>query len=68
MLRVDVDGTPPCGIPADNLFVASGGCGMGAGCPEVFAWGLRNPWRWSFDRNSGDFWVGDVLKEQGQKV
>jgi uncharacterized repeat protein (TIGR03806 family) len=29
-------------------------------CPEIYAWGLRNPWRWSFDSANGDLWVGDV--------
>jgi len=57
MLRIDVNTTSPgraYGIPADNPF-ASGG-----GAPEVWAWGLRNPWRFSFDRLNGDLWAGDV--------
>ncbi len=57
MLRIDVDnpsGGKEYGIPADNPFVAGGGP------PEVFALGLRNPWRWSFDSLTGDIWIGDV--------
>jgi glucose/arabinose dehydrogenase len=57
MLRIDVDnpsGGKPYGIPSDNPFVAGGGA------PEVFMLGLRNPWRWSFDRGTGDMWIGDV--------
>jgi len=57
ILRIDVNttsGQKPYGIPADNPF-ASGG-----GAPEVFMLGLRNPWRWSFDRMTGDLWIGDV--------
>jgi glucose/arabinose dehydrogenase len=57
MLRIDV--AHPAngnnyGIPADNPY-ANGG-----GAPEVFMIGLRNPWRWSFDRATGDMWIGDV--------
>ena len=33
---------------------------MSHNCPEIYAWGFRNPWRWSFDRANGDLWVGDV--------
>jgi glucose/arabinose dehydrogenase len=67
MLRIDVDGTPPAepndlcglepayGIPPDNPF--AGGSGV---CDEIWGLGLRNPWRWSFDRNSGDMFIGDV--------
>ena len=53
-------------IPADNpnagngLCNAANGVGSSANCPEVWARGLRNPWRWSFDRNNGRLWVGDV--------
>ncbi len=57
MLRIDVN-TPSdgrqYGIPATNPYVAGGGA------PEVFAIGLRNPWRWSFDRETGDVYIGDV--------
>ena len=57
MLRLDVDNKDAgkeYGIPPTNPF-ASGG-----GPPEVFMLGLRNPWRWSFDRATGDMWIGDV--------
>jgi uncharacterized repeat protein (TIGR03806 family) len=71
MLRVDVDVTDAeyaagtrYKIPPDNPFAASPGCGATTDCPEIYAWGLRNPWRWSFDRATGDLWLGDV----GQNV
>jgi glucose/arabinose dehydrogenase len=57
ILRIDVDhpaSGKQYGIPSDNPF-ASGG-----GAPEIFARGLRNPWRWSFDSATGDMWIGDV--------
>jgi glucose/arabinose dehydrogenase len=54
ILRIDVDGGDPYVVPPDNPF-ASGG-----GAAEVWHWGLRNPWRMSFDRDTGDLWIGDV--------
>jgi glucose/arabinose dehydrogenase len=54
MLRIDVDEKDPYGIPASNPFASSGGK------PEIFAYGLRNPYRWRFDRPTGDLLVGDV--------
>jgi glucose/arabinose dehydrogenase len=57
ILRIDVDhpsGGRAYGIPAGNPF-ASGG-----GAQEVWDYGLRNPWRCSFDRDTGDLWIGDV--------
>jgi glucose/arabinose dehydrogenase len=76
MLRIDVDGTTPAGhrlcgvnaddaaqysIPAANFFgPTDAGNGDNENCRETFAYGLRNPWRFSFDRDSGDLVIGDV--------
>lgn len=64
MLRIDVSSASAYAIPAGNPFAANPQCGAnGTGardCPEIFASGLRNPWRWSFDRHDGQLWVGDV--------
>jgi glucose/arabinose dehydrogenase len=55
MLRLDVDGGSPYAIPADNPFVDHAGFRE-----ETWAYGLRNPWRFSFDRQTGDLYIGDV--------
>jgi glucose/arabinose dehydrogenase len=54
ILRLDVDGGMPYGIPADNPFVGI------TGRDEIWDYGLRNPWRFSFDRLNGDLYIGDV--------
>jgi hypothetical protein len=57
ILRIDVDQQDPglpYAIPATNPFAS------GSGAREVFILGLRNPWRWSFDRANGDMWIADV--------
>ena len=62
MLRIDVDartGAKPYGIPADNPFAASAD-GAADPRPEIWHKGLRNPFRWSFDRATGDLYIGDV--------
>jgi glucose/arabinose dehydrogenase len=64
MLRLDVSPASGYAIPPGNPFAANAQCGTNgtgaASCPEIFASGLRNPWRWSFDRQTGELWVGDV--------
>jgi glucose/arabinose dehydrogenase len=62
--RIDINGIAPYAIPSGNPFSGEALCvnGFSAGgnCPEIFAWGLRNPWRWSFDSMTGQLWAGDV--------
>lgn len=55
ILRIDVDNGSPYGIPASNPFVGNNDV-----LDEIWAIGLRNPWRFSFDRETGDLWIGDV--------
>lgn len=59
ILRIDVDSGDPYAIPPDNPFAAGGGA------PEVWVLGLRNPWRFSFDRATGDLYIG--APGQGQR-
>jgi glucose/arabinose dehydrogenase len=71
ILRINVNGTPPpgmaYGIPSTNPY-AGAGIAPGAGLPEIWAYGMRNPWRFSFDRGSGDLYIGDVGQNAWEEV
>ena len=63
MLRLDVDGGSPYAVPADNPFV-----GHATAREETWAYGLRNPWRFSFDRQTGDLYIADVGQNAREEV
>jgi len=79
MLRIDVDNTTSAGannlcgangdgsanyaVPAENPFF-----GQANRCGEVLLYGLRNPWRWSFDRQTQDLWIGDVGQSAWEEI
>lgn len=66
ILRIDVDGSSKgnYGIPADNPFTGN----PDEAAEEVFAYGLRNPWRMSFDTETGALWVGDVGQNKKEEI
>jgi glucose/arabinose dehydrogenase len=75
VLRIDVNGTANgrrYRIPTGNPFAANAVCNVdGTGttdCPEIFAWGFRNPWRFTFDRQGGQLWLGDVGSHTREEV
>jgi glucose/arabinose dehydrogenase len=79
MLRIDVNSTSSAGrgqrgrklnyaIPQDNPFAHEPYEGPSAARHEIYAYGLRNPWRYSFDRETGDLWVGDVGQDLWEEV
>ena len=75
VLRIDVDGGAPYGIPSDNPFAGNPLCSTlsmdidsANSCPEIYAWGFRNPWRFSFDRATGQLWLGDVGEHDYEEV
>jgi glucose/arabinose dehydrogenase len=65
ILRIDPrpGGGRPYRVPADNPFVDRGGAR-----PEIWAYGLRNPWRFSFDPATGDLWIGDVGQNAYEEI
>lgn len=63
ILRIDVSGVTGYKCPPDNPFVKKPGAK-----PEIWAYGVRNPWRCSFDRETGDFWMGDVGQNQLEEI
>ena len=78
LLRIDVDSAPgpnngpDCDISGwRNYRIPSGNAftnGPGGGCDEVYANGLRNPWRFSFDRQTGDLWIADVGQNAYEEI
>jgi glucose/arabinose dehydrogenase len=73
MVRIDVDAGVPYAIPAGNPFSANQTCPQGTtmsgqDCPEIYAWGLRNPWRYSFDSQTDVLWLGDVGQGRYEEI
>jgi uncharacterized repeat protein (TIGR03806 family) len=62
ILRIDPSGSDPYGIPPSNPFAAGGGRA------EIFAYGLRNTWKFSFDQMTGEMWAGDVGQSKYEEV
>ncbi len=62
VLRIDPHGGDPYGIPPTNPFAAGGGR------PEIYAYGLRNPWKFSFDMLTGDLWLADVGQNKYEEI
>lgn len=62
ILRIDVNSGSPYGIPPTNPFVGV------AGADEIWSYGWRNPWRFSFDRLTGDMWIADVGQNDWEEV
>ena len=65
ILRIDprASGGKPYAVPSDNPFVGRAGAR-----PEIYSYGLRNPWRFSFDRSTGDLIIGDVGQNEIEEI
>ena len=63
MLRIDIDNGSPYSIPSDNPFVNDANV-----LDEIWAIGVRNPWRFSFDRETGDLWIADVGQNAWEEI
>ena len=63
ILRIDVNGGSPYAVPPSNPFV-----GVPGALPEIWAYGLRNPWRFTFDRLTGDMFIGDVGQDEWEEI
>lgn len=79
VLRIDTEGASrrpaqpaePYGIPRDNPFQFPGASPSDSRLfhrPEIWQWGVRNPWRFSFDRSTGDLWIGDVGQSDWEEI
>ena len=82
MLRIDVDNDNPPSNPApgqdgaacpqesDNYAIPASNPSFSTpgACPEIWAYGLRNPWRWSFDKENGDLYIGDVGQNAYEEI
>ncbi len=64
ILRIDVNAAFPYGIPSGNPFAD----GQGGNVDEIWSFGLRNPWRFSFDRLNGDMWIADVGQNAYEEI
>jgi uncharacterized repeat protein (TIGR03806 family) len=62
ILRIDIDSGSPYSIPQDNPLVGTGNR------EEIYAWGVRNPWRFTIDRGTGDLWFGDVGHSDWEEI